>query len=447
MSHSTSGALTGANGQADTPSISHDGRYVLYGSHATDLVSGFTDGNGGLYDVYVFDRTTGTNTLVTRTPGSATTGLNGDALDASITPDGRYAVVNSRATNLMTFTDNNGSGADFFLTPIGTGSYQLISHAPGSPTQGSGASSETAFNSVLASTSAGKVIFNSVAINLVTGFSDENVGETDTYIWDRGSDTIKLVSHEFGSATRGGNGGGASGFEMGISADGSLVAYTNTSTSLIPGFTGSGRNVYTYDTSTGENTLLSHDPANPLLAANDESLGAFPTADGRFVPFVSLATNLISGFSDNNGGVRRLVPARPDRLARAGVADAAGDRGHGRARPDAHLQCRDVERGSDVRDLVAARHGSGRHGVDLRADRGRRLEAGALRRDRDDVRRLDGGGERRGGAVADELRPNRTAGTGRSARTAGSARTARERPHPSRSRWRRRSSRSRRSDA
>src|SRR4051812_42418326 len=91
VSHSTASAVDGVNGQADTPSISRDGRYVLYGSNSTNLVSGFSDGNGGGgYDIYVFDRTTGTNTLVTRTAGSATTGLNQEALDAAITPDGRY---------------------------------------------------------------------------------------------------------------------------------------------------------------------------------------------------------------------------------------------------------------------------------------------------------------------------------------------------------------------
>src|SRR6201999_4652856 len=75
ISHSTAGALDGGNGQSDTASISHDGRYVLYGSTSTNLVSGFVDNNAGEYDIYVFDRTTGTNRLVTRTAGSATTGL------------------------------------------------------------------------------------------------------------------------------------------------------------------------------------------------------------------------------------------------------------------------------------------------------------------------------------------------------------------------------------
>src|SRR4051794_10922196 len=137
LSHAAGAPLTTSSNSSETPSLSQDGRYVLYGSNSTNLVAGFVNGNGLGYDAYRFDRITGTTQLVSRTSGSATTGLNGILDDASISQDGGFAVINSTTSTAGTFTDNNGSGTDVFLTEIGTGQYKLISHTPGAPTAGS----------------------------------------------------------------------------------------------------------------------------------------------------------------------------------------------------------------------------------------------------------------------------------------------------------------------
>src|SRR5207249_5983308 len=49
------------NGPSDSPSISADGRFVTYQSDASDLVAG---DNNNQPDVFVFDRLTGINTLI-----------------------------------------------------------------------------------------------------------------------------------------------------------------------------------------------------------------------------------------------------------------------------------------------------------------------------------------------------------------------------------------------
>src|SRR5207249_6217111 len=53
--------VASGNGPSDSPSISADGRFIAYRSSASDLVE---DDNNGLPDIFLFDRLTGTNRLV-----------------------------------------------------------------------------------------------------------------------------------------------------------------------------------------------------------------------------------------------------------------------------------------------------------------------------------------------------------------------------------------------
>jgi Tol biopolymer transport system component len=301
VSHAAGAPLTTSSNSSETPSLSHDGRYILYASNSTNLVPGFVNGNGSGYDAYRYDRVTGTTQLVTRTAATPTAGLNGGLGDASISPDGGFAVVESFAGNAGTFTDNNGGASDMFLTEIGTGQYQLISHSPGSPTAGANGESFSTIGSLGASSAGAKVAFSSTATNLVSGFVNNNGADADTYVWDRDTDTIKLASHASGSAVQGGDDQSVD--RLGMSADGSLLVHANESSTLVPTFGASpASQVYAYDTATGENSLVSHTPGDPLGYGTDNSLIGYPSADGRFVTFISLALNLIDGFVDNNPG-------------------------------------------------------------------------------------------------------------------------------------------------
>src|SRR5262249_1414227 len=82
VSHAYNSASRGADGNSGVPVISADGRYVAYASYASNLIASFTDGNGppvpntGFYtgtDVFLFDRATGINTLVSHIAGDPTT--------------------------------------------------------------------------------------------------------------------------------------------------------------------------------------------------------------------------------------------------------------------------------------------------------------------------------------------------------------------------------------
>jgi Tol biopolymer transport system component/putative cell wall-binding protein len=101
---------TGSQGNLNSfwPSISGDGRYVVFESFATDLVSGATSTQG---DVYVRDRTGGTTTRLSVTSA----GVQGNDWSGTpaISADGRYVVFESEATNLIT-PDSNADASDVF---------------------------------------------------------------------------------------------------------------------------------------------------------------------------------------------------------------------------------------------------------------------------------------------------------------------------------------------
>jgi hypothetical protein len=101
----------------NTPAISADGRFVAYGSTASDLVTGMIDDNSPSPDVFRFDRLVGANQLVSHTGSSSpTTGDSSSSLP-SISADGRSVVFNSDASNLLAGDYNRA--ADVYLFRAG----------------------------------------------------------------------------------------------------------------------------------------------------------------------------------------------------------------------------------------------------------------------------------------------------------------------------------------
>jgi Tol biopolymer transport system component len=90
----TTERLTQGNSDSFSASISADGRSVAFESSATNLVAGDTN---GFRDVFVFDRVTGATELVSvATDG---TQGNGQSDRPSISADGRFVAFGSSATN------------------------------------------------------------------------------------------------------------------------------------------------------------------------------------------------------------------------------------------------------------------------------------------------------------------------------------------------------------
>lgn len=129
-------ASDGAPGNAysDSAAVSADGRYVVFSSYASNLVAG--DSNADM-DVFVRDRVTG---IVERVSVAADgTQGNGRSYGKHISPDGRYVSYQSDASNLVAGDTN--SDTDVFLydrltrTPerisVGTGGVQPNSYSFG----------------------------------------------------------------------------------------------------------------------------------------------------------------------------------------------------------------------------------------------------------------------------------------------------------------------------
>ncbi|MCL4474518.1 MAG: hypothetical protein M1455_11405 [Actinobacteria bacterium] len=93
-STTSSGAETG--GRHDDPSISPDGRYVAFDSTSTTLVAGDTN---AVEDVFVKDLSTGTTTRASTSQARAEG--NGRSADPAFSNDGRYIVFASAASNLL----------------------------------------------------------------------------------------------------------------------------------------------------------------------------------------------------------------------------------------------------------------------------------------------------------------------------------------------------------
>ncbi|MFN2642143.1 MAG: TolB family protein [Actinomycetota bacterium] len=104
VSVSSAGAIgNGASsGVFNKPLSSSDGRYVAFSSSATNLVAGDTN---GVSDVFVRDRQTATTTRVSVSTGG--TQANGGSSALAASSDGRYVIFESNATNLVS-SDRNG---------------------------------------------------------------------------------------------------------------------------------------------------------------------------------------------------------------------------------------------------------------------------------------------------------------------------------------------------
>ncbi len=93
------------------PSISSAGRFVVFDSLATNLVSGDTNGVG---DVFVHDLQTGQTRRLSH--DSAGVQGNNTSTRPAVSADGHYMVFQSNATNLV-YGDSNGN-SDIFIAPL-----------------------------------------------------------------------------------------------------------------------------------------------------------------------------------------------------------------------------------------------------------------------------------------------------------------------------------------
>lgn len=168
---SISGNGTEADNDSGGSSMTPDGRFVAFGSYASNLVDGDTN---GLMDVFVHDRNTGE----TRRVSVASDGTQGDGWSwhPSISVNGHYVAFQSTSSNLVNWDTNNYCDndndqifddicADIFVHDLWTGETQRVSIASDG-TQGDNYSDS---RSRSISEDGCYVVFMSMASNLVDG--------------------------------------------------------------------------------------------------------------------------------------------------------------------------------------------------------------------------------------------------------------------------------------
>lgn len=260
------------------PALSAQGRFVAFCSYASDLVAGDTN---SARDAFVQDRATGQITRVS--VGSSGNQGNGASICArfAISSDGRRVAFASWTDNLVP-GDTNGHG-DIFVHDLATGQTTLVSLSTG----GGQGNAESYYSAL--SADGGSVAFTSYASNLVPGDTND---WPDIFVHDLATGETACVSVDSS-----GNPGDLGGLSPTLSSDGRLVAFESFASSLVPGDTNGHEDIFVRDRRTWLTRRVSVD-SNGHQATGD-SRDASISADGRFVAFTSEAADLVAG--DTNG--------------------------------------------------------------------------------------------------------------------------------------------------
>lgn len=253
------------------PSISDDGRFVVFESHASNLVPG--DSNG-VPDIFLHDRQSGVTERVSITLSNGQG--NGESRSATISGDGRFVAFESLASNL-TVGDTNGARDVFVYDRLAE-----TTERTSVSSMGNEADSGSFIPSI--SSSARFVAFESFATNLVAG--DTN-GRFDIYVVDRDTGKTELAS----LSSDGEEGNHHSRFPS-LSADGRFLAFESQANNLVANDTNSRSDVFIRDLKAGITQRVS--VSKNGVQADFGSLSPDLSHDGRAVAFVSQATDLVA---------------------------------------------------------------------------------------------------------------------------------------------------------
>lgn len=218
--------LKAANGHGQEPVISDDGRYVAFGSDATNLLA--TDTNSQA-DVYRWERIAGTTERVSVT-GVATEG-DGSSFSPAISADGQTVAFVSRASNFGGAPEPTfGSYQNVYVRHLATQTTELV-NVSGTGVPALGLSDHPSI-----SDDGQSVSFSSDAINLAP--YDAN-GAIDVFVRQRlGGRTLRVSLTDTRTESNGSSGLSA------ITGDGVQVAFGSSATNLINNLSGVVGGVY-----------------------------------------------------------------------------------------------------------------------------------------------------------------------------------------------------------
>jgi Tol biopolymer transport system component len=287
---------TEANGPSFNPDVSGDGRYVVFQSAATNLVSGDTNGRP---DVFIHDLQTGKTELVSVARGGGPG--NAESVAPAISGDGNVVSFFSSASDLV--KNDHNHVADVFVRDRSASKTEVVSVSSTGRVQDH--SIATGFNQVSDLSRDGRyVAFDGDASTLI--HHDTN-HRTDVFVRDRVKKVTEIVS-ESNSGFEGNN----DSFGPVISPDGRFVAFESLASNL------------SADDPGGEDTFVRDRKLSATSLADVGATGARKTpesanhtlqrptlsAHAHEVMFGSTAANLVDG--DTNGAedifIRVMTP-------------------------------------------------------------------------------------------------------------------------------------------
>ncbi|MBL8801983.1 MAG: hypothetical protein JNN27_08315 [Planctomycetes bacterium] len=277
------GPLHGGSAASRYADLSHDGRWCGFASAAVDLVAGDTNNAD---DVFVRDALLGTTERVSVATGGAQ--ASGASLFPALSADGRFVAFQSYATDLVP-GDTNGR-VDCFVRDRLLGVTERVSVSSSGAQGAHPATFLQPFERLQAISADGRfVAFSSLHNNLVPGDTNATY---DIFVRDRANGTTERVSLGAGGVQSSGTC-----WQPAISADGRFVAFGGGGATLVANDFNNASDVYVVDRSSGALELVSVGLSGVAgaLGAGRPAL----SADGRFVAFVGLAPDYVTG--DTNG--------------------------------------------------------------------------------------------------------------------------------------------------
>ena len=265
------------NDQSNSPSISANGRFIAFHSFASNLVPG---AGGGMRDIFVHDRVTGSTTHVSVNSNGVP--ANGNSQDPVISANGRYVAFTSWADNLASGDTN--ARIDVFVRDL----IAQTTHRVSVDSNGVEGNANSFFPVISAD---GRfVAFDTTSSNLVPGDSN---GVADVFLHDRQTGRTSIVSVDSNGSIGDNDSSGAS-----ISADGRFVAFESRAYNLVPGDDNFVDDVFVHDSLLGITELVSLNSQG--AHGNGRSFECSISADGRHIAFTSWAINLVPGDPGTN---------------------------------------------------------------------------------------------------------------------------------------------------
>ncbi len=275
--------------------ISGNGRYVVFTSAASNLVSGLPANEPGEHPLHVYrrDLQTGETVLVDRVTGSEGAILAERTPRAEgISADGRYVLFRDGVEDLEDPADSHEPGTrTVYVRDVQAGTTTAVSRASGADGELAGESSSG--NSI--SPNGRYVAFESSATNLIAGMESNTVSQV--YLRDLQTNTTTLLSR----TPTGEPGNGSSEEPILIGDEGCHVAFSSQATNL---YLFEAKPVLTPEAYLAD---LCSTPASITLVSRADGQNGAPAAEGNSVIPAPLGASadgryiLFSAFSDLTG--------------------------------------------------------------------------------------------------------------------------------------------------